>query len=434
MGSMNNFQIVVLLLFAVMALTGVVFFALFRGFYEDADNAGRVVIWGTVPTEQMSIVLSNIMTRSRFFNGVSYVEKDPESLSDEYVRALAEGRGPNLLILPHDLIHTHNATLAIIPFSSYPERTFRDTFVEGAELYLKKEGLYGVPYSIDPMVLYWNRTFLSNKGFSQPPKYWDEVFSFAPKITEKDAVLNIRKSAIALGEFSNIEHAKEILSSLMLQAGTPITGLSPDRAWMSMLDFSGNAATVPSHDVLRYFTEFSNPTKSVYSWNKSLPDAKQAFANGDLAFYLGFASEAEDIEKANPNLNFDIAPFPQTREDQTASVYARFTALAIPKAAGNFVGALKTAYELTSPLAMSDLVFASGLPPVRRDLLAKQPQDPYLTQFYRAAIISEAWYDPNPRETETIFRTMVDSVTTGRSTVQEAISGAGRQINASFRK
>jgi hypothetical protein len=37
-----------------------------------------------------------------------------------------------------------------------------------------------------------------------------------------------------------------------------------------------------------------------YSWNRSLPNSSDAFANGDLAIYFGFASEyAKMKEKRN---------------------------------------------------------------------------------------------------------------------------------------
>ncbi len=431
---MNPFQVFLLLFFSALALGGVIFFAVFRGTSGESESVGRVEIWGTVDIDIMTKLLNGVRQRSRNYGGVQYVEKDPGTFSEEYIRALAENRGPALVLLPQDLIHVHRATLTVIPFASYPLRSFKDTFVEGSELYVGGDGIYGIPFTLDPLVLYWNRTLFSNKGISQPPRYWDEVFTMAPRLTEKDAVLNIRKSAIALGEFSNIPHAKEILSALFLQAGTDITLQNARGTWESVLESKGDSdATVPAQDALRFFTEFSNPTKSVYSWNKSLPDAKQAFANGDLAMYLGFASEAADIQKANPNLNYDIAAFPQTRGDETASVYSRYTAFAIPKGTANTSGALRTAVELSSNLTLSELVPFSGLPPVRRDLLGTQPQDPYLALFYRAAVISEAWYDPDPNQTAVIFRDMSESVTTGRSTVPEAVDNADRQVNNLFR-
>lgn len=430
---LNPFQVFILLLFAALALGGVIFFAAFRSMSGESESAGRVVIWGTIDGEMMTKVLNGIKQRSRNYGGVQYVEKEPSTFSSEYISALAESRAPDLILLPHDLIFTHQATITLVPFSSYPLRTFKDTFVEGTELYVSKDGVYGIPFTLDPLVLYWNRTYLANKGMSQPPRYWDEVLATAPKLTEKDELLNVRKSAIALGEFSNITHAKDILSTLLLQAGSKITAENSNGRWGSVLEARNESEMVPAQDALRYFTEFSNPTKSVYSWNKSLPEAKQAFANGDLALYIGYASEAEDIQKANPNLNYDIAALPQTREDETASVFARFTALAVPKGAPNSKGALKTAFELTSAETQREAVNILRLPPVRRDLLATQPEDPYLALFFRAAILAEAWLDPSPRESGTILRTMADSVTTNRNTIPEAVDNADRQLEVLFK-
>jgi hypothetical protein len=52
---------------------------------------------------------------------------------------------------------------------------------------------------------------------------WDEFSKIIPKINQKDANANIRRSAIAMGEFVNINNARELLGILLIQAGNPIT-------------------------------------------------------------------------------------------------------------------------------------------------------------------------------------------------------------------
>jgi len=48
-----------------------------------------------------------------------------------------------------------------------------------------------------------------------------------PRVTVLDAGSNIKTSTVALGEWSNILYAKDIVAMLMLQAGDPI--VSRDR-------------------------------------------------------------------------------------------------------------------------------------------------------------------------------------------------------------
>ena len=98
-----------------------------------------------------------------------------------------------------------------------------NTFIQQAELYLKTDGSLAVPFIVDPLVMYWNRDSFTNAGIATPPKFWDEFTGLNTKLTQKDVNSNIRKSAIAMGEFTNISHAREILGTLFLQSGNPVT-------------------------------------------------------------------------------------------------------------------------------------------------------------------------------------------------------------------
>ena len=57
-------------------------------------------------------------------------------------------------MLPQDLIVKHEDKVFLIPPASLSERMFMDTFIEGSELYVTKNGAIGLPFTIDPMVLY----------------------------------------------------------------------------------------------------------------------------------------------------------------------------------------------------------------------------------------------------------------------------------------
>jgi hypothetical protein len=77
------------------------------------------------------------------------------------------------------------------------------------------------------------------------------------KITKKDSSGNVFQSAVAFGEWSNINNAKDILSMLMIQAGTPITSRS-GTAVISVLNSQFSSPTVPAQSALEFYTKFSN--------------------------------------------------------------------------------------------------------------------------------------------------------------------------------
>lgn len=431
--NLKPFHVIVLGVFALCAVGGIFFFATYRGFSSKEVQVGSVVIWGTLPKETVNFAITELKKSDSDYSKVSYIEKSADTFSNEYVQALAESRGPDLIILPAESLLERAPTLLVIPYTSLPERSFKDTYVEAAEVYLTPEGVMGIPFTLDPLVLFWNRTILSSKGVAKAPQYWDELYTLAPSLTTRDQNLTITKSAVALGEFANIKNAKDILVAMLLQTGTPITKRDDKGVITSVLNKHDPGKTSPAQDVVRYFTEFSNPTRNLYSWNRSFSEAQRSFISGDLAIYFGFASEVLPIRDANPNLNFDVAAFPQIKGGETPATVAHLTAFAIPKASGNVQGAYRVATALSSANILRSLSARSGLPPVRRDLLAETPSDPYLALFNRQALITKSWLDPNGSGSGTIFKNMIDAVTTGRLTISEAVNTASQQLDTLLR-
>ena len=97
-----------------------------------------------------------------------------------------------------------------IPFAYYPERNFRDDFIDISSLFIdqKNARLTAFPFLIDPMVMYWNKDLFSSAGISQPPQNWSEFAEAVETLTEKNEAGNITQAGTALGELNNIKTAK----------------------------------------------------------------------------------------------------------------------------------------------------------------------------------------------------------------------------------
>lgn len=432
MKDLSTFQIVLTAAFAVAAIAGVIVFATFRG-GGGTGEIGEVLIWGTLDGAIMESVLSELSVENEDFRAVSYVEKDARTFDDEFVNALAAGTGPDLTFIDQNDILTHRDKIKLIPFESYSERLFKDTFIEEGELYLTETGILGFPFIVDPLVMYWNRDIFATKGISAPPKYWDEFFTLAPKVTERDQSSNILQSLVALGEYRNILHAKDILSTLMMQAGNPIILVRENGELRAVLDEKLGFSSLPAEAALRFYTEFSNPVKSVYSWNRALPNSRQSFLGGDLAVYFGFASELSLLLDSNPNLNFDVAPFPQSRDAERSVTFGRMQALAITRTSADPSSAFLVATTLTRSDILQKIADRTGLPPVHRDLLRTRPTDAENAIFYDAALIARAWLDPAPALTDGIFQRMIESTISGRARLREAIETADRELQNALR-
>lgn len=424
---MSKFQIILLAAFAVFIVAGVVAFSLYKG--SGAQNVA-LTVWGDISSSDFSLLLNNTaLNQDRVFS-ISYVEKSAKTIDAEFTEALAQGTGPDLIILTQDRLWKNKPKLTIIPYGSISEQDFKNTFIEEGELFLGATGIYALPLSVDPMVLYYNRDLLTAIGQAQPMQYWDEIYADAANLSKKDAAGNITSSVMALGEARNIPHAKDILALLMLQAGTPITGFVNSELHSQISGNFGTSTVSPSEAALDFYTQFSNPTRVYYSWNRSLVDAQTHFTSGDSTYYLGFASELRVLKNKNPNLNFAVSAMPQSRVSGRTVTFGRLRAIAISRGSKNPAVALKLAIKLASKNVASSLSGILSLPPARRDLLSLKPTGAIPPLFYNAALQSKGWLDPDTVLTGTIFNEAIESVTSGRARTGEAVNKMDKGIEA----
>jgi len=257
---MNIFQIVILAIFTFSLILAVLVFSGIIPIFDStpAGVGGTVTVWGTIPEEFLREPLKELNEENENVFSVRYIEKSKDTFDQELLEALASGKGPDLIFLPQDLILRHADKVLPVPYENMSARSFRDTFIEEGELYLRDDGILALPISVDPLIMYWNRDLFSSAGIARPPQLWDEFLTLAPRLTRKDEALNIHKSALAFGEFRNIRHAKDILSMLILQTNNPIVELSESGLDVVLSERRG-ALTPGAESALRFYTEFSNP-------------------------------------------------------------------------------------------------------------------------------------------------------------------------------
>lgn len=421
------FQTILLAVFGASAVAGILIFAFVMG-GSNNTGIGQVVIWGTVNETSMNALLRYLSDQDGRFKGVSYVVKNADTYEQELTDALAEGRGPDLFLLSADRALRNAGKTTPIPYENMPRDEFKNTFVESAEPYLSGSGVLAVPIAVDPMIMYWNRDMLSAAGYAQPPKHWEEFYTFSEKVTKRSPANSIEKSAVALGEFENVNHAKDILAMLIQQAGGSIVSTDSAGKFVPALVNRTGTASQAAESALRFYTEFANPAKADYSWNRALPEARAAFAAGDLALYFGFASEAEVIRRMNPNLNFSAAAMPQPRVFDRAVTGGKTYGLALSRTSANAQGALTAAFLLADKTTANAISTALGMPSARRDALSQAPSEGGSNLFNTQAIIVRSWYDPDPEKTATIFRDMIQDVTSGALRITEAVQRADQAL------
>lgn len=427
MKGLSLFQIVLVAVFGALAIAAVLIFAFAVGGNTNT-SVGAVKIWGTLDGTTFNSVLRQAAENDPQLSLVSYVQKDPTTFASDITNALASGTGPDLILLAQDQAYAQAGKILPIPYTTISQSQFLNTFVESANPFLATGGVLGVPLSVDPLVLYWNKDALATAGFAQAPQYWDELNDMAVKITKKDDAGSISKSAIGFGEYANVQNAKDILSLLILQAGGSITARAADTgAVISALAPKTGEIMQAAPSALRFYTEFADPAKDDYTWNRSLPNSRKGFAAGDVALYVGYASEAPLIKSMNPNLNFAMAPMPQIRNGARSTDFARVYALVRPRASANPAGALIVETVLTAQDISQQLSVELGIPSARRDVLSVKTQGDSAL-FNMEAIISRSWIDPDPLKTGPIFQDMIENTTSGSVLLTEAVQRADQQM------
>lgn len=426
----SKFQIITLAVFILCILAGVAAFALYKG-NSSSTNIPAITLWGTFPADTFNNYVAKINTNLPQPITVNYVQKSSSIFSQEFVAALARGQGPDGLLIPVDMLLPQYDKLAVIPFSALPQRTFIDSYIEEANIYLNQNGILALPFTVDPLVMYWNRDTFNSAGIATYPKYWDEFTALNQKLTLKDQNGNVRKSAIALGDFSNVSNAREIMGTLIMQLGNPVTLADKDGFIQSTLKIAAAVSPVPAID---FFTKFTNPSDANYSWNRGMAPSKSTFLSGTLATYFGFASELYDIKYKNPNLNFDVAPLPQIRGGGIKAAYARMNGFSIVRTSPNVNAVFQVISILTDPANLSNLNQTLYLPTVRRDVIAKGSSDPYITIFNQAALVARTWLDADPLKSYGVFGRMIESITSGAKTTSQALQDAGDEYDIILRQ
>ncbi len=430
----SSFQTILTVVFLVVFASAILIFSGLLGNKGPSPKnnkpQGNVEIWGVLSGDIMQRYFDNFNISNNGYT-VNYLEHNPFNFKQDLINALADGIAPDAVIINSEILSQIKDRLYTTPFVSFNERTFRDTYIDGAQIFINSEGISAFPLLVDPLVVFYNKDILANSNFIVPPRTWNNLSASISSLTKLNNKNSLTQSAIGLGQYKNVNNARDILSALFLQSGNSI--ISYDSvSKKNIVDLSKNESstddTPVSAKALSFYTSFSNPTNSNYSWNSGLPNNLEVFLSGKSAFYIGRSSELFAIQSKNPNLNFDVMEFFQRDNSPRPITYGSFIAIATLKTSKNPVAGYNALLNLSSSQAIDILSKDFSIPPARKDLLLINPPNPYTAVFFRAALSSFSWLDPEPNNTERIFRDMIENVNSGKKDPQSAIYEAIRNF------
>ncbi|MDD3102069.1 MAG: extracellular solute-binding protein, partial [Patescibacteria group bacterium] len=288
--------------------------------------------------------------------------------------------------------------------------------------------LYGLPLSLDILVLYYNKELLNNAGIVNPPANWQEFADDVRLLTFKDKDGNFVQSGTALGGIDNVANLSDILSLLMLQNGTTMISESGQASFnRPAVD---DASYFPGEEALRFYTDFATPGKEIYCWNEKMTNSLDAFIQGKTAFLFGYSDFLPTIKEKAPKLNFDIIKAPQITGSLKEVNFASYPIETISKK--NTHPDESWAFLLYATEEANNKTFLEKTkhPTAIRSLIQFQLEDFDLAPFVKGVLTAQTWYQgKNYSLVEESFKEMVRNVLTGTKEIKQALDYCVQKVN-----
>jgi len=249
--------------------------------------------------------------------------------------------------------------------------------------------IYGLPLAVDTLAIYYNKRLLDRAGIATPPTTWDEFLSAVQKTTLFNSRGELIQSGVALGTADNIDNFADIFAMLLMQNGVEIAN-GNRVAFASGLEKRVDP-NHPTMETLRFYTDFSQPTKEAYAWNDTQDGAIEAFTRGRSAFYIGYAFEAKDIRRLGRQIDWAVIPVPQLDLQKPVNVANYWLESVLEKSlhkdeAWDFIR------FITSPENVDIYLAATGQPTPLRSQIGAQRDDPVVGPFVLEVLNAKNWY------------------------------------------
>ncbi len=383
-----------------------------------------LTVWGTEASEAFA-PLTEGYQKLRPNVKVAYMRLPEGGYNEKILNALAAGAGPDVFqIQNRDLTAEQNklfpappATFSLTQLRALFPVTVEDDFADAS-------GIYALPLSIDTLALFYNKDIFDRAALIAPPSTWDEFVSVVGKLRVADSRGGVTKAAAALGGSSRtVESAPDILQLLLFQNGAQLVSADGTTA-----GFSGSSARGKSVNALNFYLQFADAGSSVYTWNESMPRAREAFAAGKVAMILDYRAARASLAAQSPFLRIGIAPAPQVSKD-AAVAFPRYKGLAVSRQSRQGAWAWDFVVNVaTIPSIVRGYLAASGESPALRSEIGRRLDDPELGVFAKQALIARSWRAPSAAEADNVFDTAIRSVLTGQADSNAALNRANDQI------
>ena len=434
---LRPFELSLIVVFIILAIGALILLSTYKKGAEDPEKGtifiGEVQIWGTLPEEPITLYLSELSTVNKLLAGISYRYISAEDFDAKLTEALADGTGPDMILTSQEHLVEQRKRIQPISYDSFPLRDLQTNYLDGAGILGLSDGIYGYPFFVDPLMMFWNKDILTNAGFLNPPTTWEELINVQfEKLIEREDDRSISRSVVALGEYDNVRNAFGIISALLLQSGT--AGIVESNGEYNVqLENPVTGESQPLRNSLDFYLRFNKPSNALYSWNRSFAEDRTQFISEELVFYFGFGSEGRVIERLNPNLNFDIAEMPQGAAADVKRTYAHIYSLAPLRSADNLPGSFGVISTLGTGESITKLSALYNMAPALRTLAAAGSNDTYGRYSYKSAAVGFGWLNPQIAESNSVFKRVTSDISDNRRSLEAGVIDVANGLEVLYR-
>jgi len=393
------------------------------------------------------------------FININYRKLSFDEYEQALLDALAEDRGPDIFSIQNTWVKKYQTKMTPLPDSIsmvYPvtkgtlkkevvpelrttksvtvtdvKNTFVDTVYNDVVLMDNNQPkVFALPLSIDTLAMYYNKDLLNNAGIAELPAFWNKDFQQAvKKLTKQDLKGDLIQSGVALGGSSNIERSSDIIAALMMQNGAVMMD-GKSVTFNSIPPIFQERGYNPGMEAARFYADFANPSKEVYSWNNQLDNSLKRFIDGKLAIFFGYSYHLPIIQAQAPKLNFAIAKFPQIEGNPNEANVANYWVEAVSSKskykneAWDFIQ-----FMTTKPEQVKKYLDKTKHPTALRSLINDQLNNDELKVFASQLLVARSWYHGKDfPAAEKAMNEMVDSIVANPENLEQSVNVAASRV------
>lgn len=328
-----------------------------------AGGAGTITMW--VDAER-SPALKDITAKFLADTGieVKLVVKDFAAVRDDFITQVPTGKGPDLIVGPHDWVgkFVQNGVVAPIELGDKTS-AFQDSSIKAMTF---NGSVYGVPYAIENIALLRNTDIVPDSAQTM-----DEVIA-----NGKTAVAEGKANFPFLVGMDPKQGDPYHLYPLQASMGSQVFGTAADGGYDPKQLLIGDAAGV---EFAKKLVALGDTGEQIINSNITGDIAKEKFLAGESPYYLTGPWNVPDVQAKG--IKFAVDPLP-TAGDKPAQPFIGVNGFFISAKSANALATNEfvTNY-LTSEAAQDSMYKAGGRPPALKSSFEKAASDPIVEAF-----------------------------------------------------